>query len=72
MSPRYAAAMAVRDDVAAFCVELQDAGYSTSRDPLTHKLNYAHRLMHDFILPYRLLQYGTTPPDGSAAQQEAA
>lgn len=71
--PRYVPAMAVRDDIPAFCVELQNGGYSTSRDPLTHKLNYAHRLMRDFILPYRLLQYDITPqPDKPVAVQEAA
>jgi len=72
--PRYASAMAVRDDVPAFCLALQEGGYSTSRDPVTHTLNYAHRLMNDFILPLKLLYYDIAPPPGepAVATQEAA
>jgi flagellum-specific peptidoglycan hydrolase FlgJ len=72
--PRYAAAMKVCDDAALFCWSLQEGGYSTSRDPLTHKLNYAQRLVNDFILPLKLMAYDLPPEpiESAKVQQEAA
>jgi flagellar protein FlgJ len=66
--PRYAPAMDVRDDIPAFCLALQDGGYSTSRDPATRQLNYAHRLVNDFILPLNLLYYDIAPPPPAAKE----
>ena len=48
-NPRYAPAMAVKDDPLAFCTELQTCGYSTS--PI-----YAHTLQ-TLIIQYNLKAY---------------
>lgn len=63
--PRYSAAMAHKDDPAAFTIHLADCGYST--EPL-----YGTRL-YELILQLDLEQYDTPPqPDEPAAAQEAA
>jgi flagellum-specific peptidoglycan hydrolase FlgJ len=64
-APRYASAMAVREDPESFCIQLQHCGYSTSS-------SYAVTLLK-LIHEYDLTQYDVPPPNPAAeAAVEAA
>ena len=60
-SPRYAPAMRVKNDVAAFARKLQDCGYSTNRPPLAPGPKYYADQLLDAIRDYDLEQYDVSP-----------
>jgi len=66
---RYAPAMLQLPNIVGFCHQLQMCGYSTSRDPVSHLLDYGFRLISE-IRVRNLTQYDMIPPP--AAAQEAA
>lgn len=55
-APRYAPAMAVKDDPFAFANALQSCGYSTSVDPKSKEPNYG-TMLGEIIREYELTQY---------------
>jgi flagellum-specific peptidoglycan hydrolase FlgJ len=63
-APRYASAMAVRNDPAAFAERLQSCGYSTNP-------RYAAQL-HELMRDYDLTQYDLTPLPPAQEERAAA
>jgi flagellum-specific peptidoglycan hydrolase FlgJ len=68
---RYAPAMKALPSITGFCLQLQQCGYSTSRDPVTRELDYCNKLLTE-IRVRNLQQYDIQPPDQPVAMKEAA
>lgn len=70
-SKHYVGAMRALPSLLNFCLGLETGGYSTSRNPLTHKPDYAAKLMKA-VVSYHLTEFDVLPPDVPAAAEEKA